>query len=322
MIWEKLLRAGHRQSAVSRWALAFVFLGMAVAVRAELGRVLSGEPFITFFPAIIGAAVLCGWRQATVMMLLSAAVAWAAFMPPTFAWAVTIEKPLALCLYFGVSSFQIALVSALLHAVRANHRLVRQQETLFRELQHRVANTLQFIAAMLTMSRQQITRGEDAAAALEDAAARISATGKLHRKLHDAAQYERGLAPLLREVLADMFRGLPVAVQVEVEGVALPLSQMTPVVLLVTEAATNSLKHVFRLGRGGTFKVRLADDGQALQLTICDDGPGLGAGLVPPGDRPSGLGLQIMKGLAAQLGGKLNMADQNGATLAVRFKRP
>jgi two-component sensor histidine kinase len=322
MVWERLLRAAYRQSALSRWALALLFLGLATAVRFALRPVLQGEPFITFVPAIIGAAVLCGPAQAATILIGSAAIAWAAFMPSFWRGPFpAAEKPFAAALYLAVSVFIIILVTALLDAMRANHRLVRQQETLFRELQHRVANSLQFIASMLVLARQQAAQGHDAAAVLDDAAARIEATGKLHRRMHDTAQLARGLDPLLRDILDDLFADVTVAVHIDAGGVSLPLSQMTPAVLLVTEIATNALKHVFRPGLGRRFSVTLAPSGDVLDLTIRDDGPGLGAALAGQGSRPgAGLGMQIMHSLAHQLGGRLDLADQDGLVVRVRFR--
>ena len=228
MFWERLLRGAYRQSPASRWALAFLFLAIAIASRFALQPILAAEPFLTFFPAIIGAAVLCGSQPSLAIMAVSAAVAWAAFMPPLWSWAwPPAEKPLAVAIYLVNATFSIVLVSALLDAVRANHRLVRQQETLFRELQHRVANSLQFIASMLTLARQQAAQGQDAASVLDDAAARISATGQLHRRMHNAAHYQRGLDALLHEILTDLFRDVAVEVTIDVDRVALPLAQMT-----------------------------------------------------------------------------------------------
>ena len=318
MFWERLLRAAYRQSALSRWALAVLFLAIATAVRFALRPVLHGEPFITFVPAIIGAAVLCGPAQAATILIASASIAWIAFMPSLWPGASPpAEKPFASALYISVSMFVIALVTALLDAVRANHRLVRQQETLFRELQHRVANSLQFIASMLVLARQQAAQGSDAVAVLDDAAARIDATGKLHRRMHDTAQYQLGLEPLLRDILTDLFADVTVSVQIDTGGVKLPLSQMTPMVLLVTEAATNALKHVFRRGLGRRFAVTLTKAGEQLDLAIRDDGPGLGAGAAT---RHSGLGMQIMSSLAQQLGGRLELTDQAGLMVQVRFR--
>jgi two-component sensor histidine kinase len=320
MVWERLLRAAYRQSALSRWALALLFLAIATAVRFALRPILVGEPFITFVPAIIGAAVLCGPAQAATILIASAVIAWIAFMPSlwTGAWPPA-EKPFAAALYLSVSMFVIVLVTALLDAVRANHRLVRQQETLFRELQHRVANSLQFIASMLVLARQQAAQGEDAVAVLDDAAARIDATGKLHRRMHDTTQYQLGLEPLLRDILADLFADVSVTIHIDTGGVKLPLSQMTPVVLLVTEAATNALKHVFRRGLGRRFSVTLAPAGEMLDLSIRDDGPGLGAEAAAA-TRHSGLGMQIMDSLAQQLGGPLELAEQGGLVVQVRFR--
>jgi two-component sensor histidine kinase len=165
-------------------------------------------------------------------------------------------------------------------------------------------------------------------AVLDDAAARIDATGKLHRRMHDTAQYQLGLEPLLYDILADLFADVAVDVHIDTGGIRLPLSLMTPIVLLVTEAATNALKHVFRRGLGRRFSVTLSHAGgpgtaagETLDLAIRDDGPGAGAGVGRNAEtRQSGLGMQIMRSLAQQLGGTLAIADQGGLVVQVRFK--
>jgi two-component sensor histidine kinase len=100
--------------------------------------------------------------------------------------------------------------------------------------------------------------------------------------------------------------------------VQLALSQMTPVVLLVTEAATNSAKHVFRQGQGSKFEVELKPVGaRMLRLSMRDDGPGM-----PEREAPaSSLGLRIMRGLAAQLGGALHFENDSGAKVWLAFPR-
>ena len=96
----------------------------------------------------------------------------------------------------------------------------------------------------------------------------------------------------------------------------LSIDQAVPLGLIVSELVTNAVKHAFPDDRAGRIDVCLtADDGCGL-LSVTDDGIGLSAAAhAPAGD---GLGLELVKGLAQQLGGNLEIAV--GRTrYAVRF---
>ena len=126
------------------------------------------------------------------------------------------------------------------------------------------------------------------------------------------------LASLLRDILDHIFHDVDVAVQVRAAPVALPDQHVTIVCMIVIEAAMNSSKHIFRRRRGCMFAVELrkiADD--RLVLTIWDDGPGFDAGNVAANS--NGLGLSIMRDLAAELEGSLTLDSRSGTTVKVEF---
>ena len=86
------------------------------------------------------------------------------------------------------------------------------------------------------------------------------------------------------------------------------------------ELVTNSAKHAFTDGESGAIYINLEEnDEEQLILTVNDNGRGL-----PPGlDLTNGksLGIRIMNGLAAQLGGELTWIEQNKGTV-VRLAFP
>jgi two-component system, sensor histidine kinase PdtaS len=193
----------------------------------------------------------------------------------------------------------------------------RLNEELFRELQHRVANNLQIVAATLEKAQRSM-REPTALQAVGHALGRIHSMAALHRQLYDSAAYSHGLEPILREVLAEAFRALPVDSRLEISGRELSVGQMTAIALLVNEAAINAAKHVFRPGKGTLFEVSLAEIGPgSMQLTIRDDGPGIPC--EAEGPERQRFGLTVMRGLADQLGGVLELLQGPGATLRVRF---
>ena len=315
----RLTKLAERRSPQSSWTIAAAVLLAGIAVRVVFADWLQQVPFLTLFPAVFVAALLCGWLEALAVLAAAAIVAWFFFLDRRGAIQVVSGTPLIPLLGFlAIGALIVAVVAALAELVRRLEGAKKVHESLFEELQHRVANNMQFIAAML----QQARRGmEDnlAAEVLDQASARIASMARLNRQLSDPAAYQRGLEPVLRDLLTEVFQELPVTLRLDIQAKALSLDQMTVIVLLVSEAATNAVKHVFRPEQGTSFEVSLIRNAdQRLRLTIRDDGPGLGPMSVP-GAPAQKLGMRIMQALAGQLGGSLELPEGGGATLRVDF---
>jgi two-component system, sensor histidine kinase PdtaS len=312
--------AKTRRTGVWSWVLAGGFLAAAVAVRLALAEWLDPAPFLAFFPAVAASTLFCGWRQGALVLVLSAIAAWHLFPEQNFSFPIGVDPALEIARFLLVAALLIMLVEGLIQVVVELDHTARVNEDLFRELQHRVANNLQIIAATLQKAQRGI-QDPVAAQAINVALGRIHSLAGLHRRLYDAAAYSQGLEPILRDVLAETFRALPVDIRLDVRCGDLSVGQMTAIALLVNEAAINAAKHVFRPGKGSLFEVSLAEvERGRVQLTIRDDGPGIPteAAASPQMQR---LGLTVMRGLAGQLGGSLEVFDSPGATLKLKFPR-
>jgi len=313
------------EAAKVRWALALAIWMAALAARWLLDEIVQTGPFLMFLPAIAMTTVLCGRWPAVAVIVLSALACDYLWLPPvgfSMEWPVT---PVSLALFVLIGVFEMMLVDRLYHASRDNAERqaklegsLRLRETMLQELRHRVANQLHVVTAMLEGSQIKINAGARVDDVLEQAIGRISSITYLQRIVDDKANYRRGLVPLLRDMLDHIFYDVDVAVQVRSAPIQMSDEQMTIVCLIVIEAAMNSLKHIFRRRRGHMFAVELRgrDDG-LLTLTIWDDGPGFDAGHVLA--ESDGLGLSIMQGLAAELGGTLRLESHGGTTVTVAF---
>ena len=310
--------AKTRRTGAWSWVLAGLFLAAAVVLRLALAGWLDPIPFTTFYPAVVASTLLCGWRQGALVLVLSTIAAWFYFSRQGFPFAIGFDDALEVMGFLLVAGFLIALVEGLVQAVLQLDNTARVNEDLFRELQHRVANNLQIVAA--TLQKAQRTLQDPAALqAISLAIGRVHSMAGLHRRLYDAAAYSHGLEPILRDVLSETFRALPVDVRLEIRCGELSVGQMTAIALLVNEAAINAAKHVFRPGKGTLFEVSLAEGKRGrVQLTIHDDGPGIPSEAVE-GPETRRFGLTVMRGLAAQLGGSLELPRGPGATLTVKF---
>lgn len=305
---------------VESWGIAVALFAVALALRILTAPLLEGMKFLTFYPAIALATLICGWRQGVLVLLLATVSAWYLFFEPLNSFVIkdqaTVGSLVGFCL---VAGFILLLVAALRETVRRLEIAKIAQETLFSELQHRVANNLQLVVAMLRSAQRNLRNPVVAAETLHDAEERIIAMSQLHRRLNDGTAFVFGFEPLLREMLANAFRELPVKFRVELSGVPdLSIDQMTAITLLVNEAALNSVKHVFSRGLGDCFEVSLSrDETGCLNLAVKDNGPGMGAAVINAQERSLGMG--IMEAFATQLGGSLEVADKAGMSLKVKF---
>lgn len=196
-------------------------------------------------------------------------------------------------------------------------------EALLREVNHRVANSLQLVSSFVLLQARMIT-DKTARAVLHDTQLRIEAVAQVHRRLYTSADVERvELRDYLDDLLDQLGQSLPVASR----GIALtleaaPLSVETDkavsVGVIVTELVTNAVKYAYPGGGTGEIRVRLkrSIDGWG-ELAVEDDGVGFGDAVAPKG---GGLGRTIVKAMAGSLQGEMVYADGPGARASLRFQ--
>ena len=187
--------------------------------------------------------------------------------------------------------------------VAANERL----ETLLREVNHRVANSLQLVTTMVAM-QARLLADKAAKAALADTERRIQAIAQVHRKLYtsgDVESVEMGeyLAAIVDELQATWSTPVaPRTIVLEAEALRLHTDKAVSLGVIVTELVTNACKYAYDDKQPGEVRVRfakVADD--SFQLTVEDDGCGLGDG-DPKG---TGLGTKLISAMAHSLSSKV-----------------
>src|SRR5260221_174852 len=123
---EKLLAI--RQRPVLAYAIAIVLVFIAVLSREVVAAAVGPQvPFITFYPAIILAALLGGLWPGVVATLLSTVAAWYAFVPSVGSFALNGREAAQLALYLFISAVNVAIAVILNSVVE---RLVIQQRNI------------------------------------------------------------------------------------------------------------------------------------------------------------------------------------------------
>jgi two-component system, sensor histidine kinase PdtaS len=321
MRWIEILAlvVKRRGNSLRSWAMALAFFLLMLAVRSALPPEAGRLPFVAFFPAIIATVLICGFLPAVVVLCLSVVAGWYLFLPPVHTFPRATDDVISLVAFIIAAALLLAVVEGLAQAILKAEGLALANADLFSELQHRVANNFQIVSATLQKGRRGVV-DPAALAAIDTAISRIQAMAALHRRLYDAKSYASGLEPVLRAVVAEVFENVSVRVKIDISSRGLSMGEMTAITLLVNEAAINAVKHVFRPEKGSTFEIMLSECGPGkLELMIRDDGPGIPREGHAADGRPR-FGMAVMRSLAQQLGGSLELPERTGGALRVEFQ--
>ena len=197
---------------------------------------------------------------------------------------------------------------------------VRERELLFRELEHRVKNNMQMLAAMLYVAEREASSAE-AKIALKDASMRFSAVSSVQQLLYRSESLTSISAEALVSTLLQSAKTLaPNAIDTElaVEHIQLPIDSAVPIGLMLNELITNSVKYGRPSEATQTLRVEFARAANQIEIVVKDNGPGFD--LSETRKRASGIGL--VRGLLRQLGGSIRVERENGARCVVSFPDP
>ena len=190
--------------------------------------------------------------------------------------------------------------------------------TLLHELDHRVKNNLTMIGSLVRLQSRgladPVSKG-----ILDDMLARVDALAAVHRRLfqsEDVTKFDLGgfTRSLATEVLAGAGRS-DVAIETDVDPVAIGAGNAAAVGLIINELITNSVKHAFA-GRRGVLKLGVHSVDEKAVITLEDDGPGF-----DPSQQPVGsLGRPLIERLSRQIGATISWADDApGTRVSIKF---
>lgn len=203
--------------------------------------------------------------------------------------------------------------------------LLAEKDLMLREVDHRVANSLQLTSSLLRLQARRVDEPV-AKEQLERAAQRVGSIMQIHQRLaHDTGNnsvdmgaYLQGLCrDLARSVVLDQ-RDIRLNVHVGQEKTRVPFDRASHIGLLVNELVTNALKHGRAAEDQSVVEVSLETVGNGkLRLAVVDNGPGVPDGFDPSESR--GLGMTVVRSMVAQLGGTLRVEAGSGTRMTVEF---
>jgi two-component system, sensor histidine kinase PdtaS len=202
--------------------------------------------------------------------------------------------------------------------IRQQDEVIRQQDLLSKESDHRLLNGLQMIVSLLSLQSRASANAE-AAAQLAIAANRVATIERVHRRLHcfdgtPAVAFKHYLEDFCRDFSAMLSSDEGADRSLVVEGVEVNLPTNTGISLafIVNELVTNAAKY----GKGRITVSLEANSGRGFTISVSNDGPGLPEGFDPAATK--GLGLRLIRSLVARIGGEL-LIGRGDRDLGTRF---
>jgi PAS domain S-box-containing protein len=202
---------------------------------------------------------------------------------------------------------------------------LHEKEVLLREIHHRVKNNLAVVSSLLGLQSRH-ARDDYHRKMFLESQDRIRSMALAHEKLYQAENlsainskdYLTSLVHHLTSALGHV--GFDVQIQTRIAEVDLDLETGVTLGLIVTELLSNCLKHAFPDDGGGTISLDLREnDSSTLELSVADNGVGLPQHVHL--DKPSTLGLDLVRIFSRQLRGQLEVRRDGGTEIILRFSR-
>jgi two-component sensor histidine kinase len=253
-------------------------------------------PFALGFVVVVCATILGGWRTGFVATVVGQLLAWYLIYEPAFSfnllsaadtWTMVVAS---LC--------QLAVVTAVALYQQEIGRQQEARDILVAELNHRVKNTL---AVVQSLAQQTFRTGSKEDTALFEQ--RLQALSGAHNLLTSNNWTDTELNVVIQKALLPF--GLQVG-RVTLRGPKVTVAPKTAVnlTLVVHELATNAVKYGALSNESGSVDVSWTDGhGFPRKLTWAENG----GPIVAPPDR-NGFGMRLIRrGLAAELGAKVDL---------------
>ena len=206
----------------------------------------------------------------------------------------------------------------------AIRKSLKEKNVLLSEIHHRVKNNMAVISSLLSLKAQE--QSDPAVAeVLTESENRIRSMSMIHEKLYQTdtfaeiefGRYLQELAAYIENHYTDS--GQRINTTVRTDEIYLEITQAVPCGLFVNEILTNGFKHAFPKRSEGNITLSFTLNGEYCELYYKDDGIGMPENMLTDHTGDS-LGSHLIHGLSQQLKGKLEMGNDHGAYIRLRFR--
>ncbi len=177
---------------------------------------------------------------------------------------------------------------------------LKVKAAMIKEVHHRVKNNLQLLVSIMRMqARRSFT--EEARELLNESINRILSMSAIHESLSEKGDQALNLVDVMQRMLPPLWQSAvgPAKdihlVLTHADDVILPTHKATACALIINELVLNAIKYGHSEQTQGKVAVEIYDHGDAVELQVLDNGPGLPEGFSLESE--TSLGLDIVRTL-------------------------
>ena len=219
---------------------------------------------------------------------------------------------------FFVIAFGIFYHANLENSYNKLYKLNLQNETLLKEVHHRVKNNLNVLASVFGLQSHR-EDGNTKEILLQNKL-KIESMSMVHEMLYYHNDFSKisfdGYARKLFLNISDLFDKKNVKIDIEANGIELPLEVMLKLGLLLNEMFTNSMKYAKNTDELLISVVCKKDESGCI-LGFSDNGTGEIA--IKDLQSSKGIGMKLIRLTAKELDGELTITNENGLKYELKF---
>lgn len=199
---------------------------------------------------------------------------------------------------------------------------LEEKEVLLREVHHRVKNNLQLISSLLNLHVRRLDQ-KTPLQILREIQDRIFAIALLHETLYQSndmarVDFQKYVQALISSLLHSSGALGKIKANIDVAPLVMDLDSAIICGLLISELASNALKHAFQGMDAGEITVNAEQNNNGqITLMVRDNGRGLPSDIDL--ENATSLGLQLISKLSKKLRGDIELRCSPGTTFIISF---
>lgn len=204
------------------------------------------------------------------------------------------------------------------------NRTIKEKNNLIEEVNHRIKNNLMVISSLINLQSLTIEE-EKASQALLDIENRINTIAMVHENLYNSPDVsEVNIKTYINSILKNLshtynIKYKNISLISNIDDMFINIETATPCGLIINELFSNSIKYAFNPDDDKKIFISFENlKNGNLCLKISDNGVGLPENF--NFDHSESLGLRLVENLVIQLGGKLEVINDDGVEFEIIFK--